>query len=148
MRRNQRKLDKYVAGHYYRKKFRRFHKCIYCGEPETERDHVLPLSVAACMDLAKPDVRNRVAGGLWKVPSCRECNQVSLDKVFISILEKRKWIQSELRKKHWDYLSLPKWTECEIVELDERLRSFVIASQNMKELIKLRVGWPNMQNRR
>lgn len=86
--------------------------CVYCGLPAKCNDHFLPLSVASdtlgIIDLHK---------GRFILPACLECNAIASNKVFPTVVAKRRYIHSRLEEKHSALLDSPEWTEEELSEL-------------------------------
>lgn len=127
---------------YYRHKFAWLQLCVYCGEPATERDHVLPVSIAAGLDLRRAGVRREVRGGLWTVPACGECNRIAGGVAFTSILGKRRYIQRRLRKRYQRDLAAVMWSPEELEELGPTLRSAVESRLQRVIRLQLRLSWP------
>ena len=142
---NRRYNEKQVK-HYYTKKFKKFNKCVYCGEPATTQDHVFPLSRAVTLNLSHPRVRKELKQGLNMVPSCMECNRIASDRPFVWIREKRAFIQKQLKKKARK-LGLIIWDKDELEELGPTLRQHVARKQARLGGLELRTSWPNAQTR-
>ena len=64
--------------------------CVYCGEPATDIDHVIPWAYV---------LRHEISN---LVPACHDCNLIASDKMFLDIESKREYI---LYKR-----GLPKWS--------------------------------------
>ena len=65
-------------------------ECIYCGEPATDRDHVIP-----CAYRAAPRHYST-----HTVPSCRECNQKILhDLPYFTVFQRTEYVAGVLRKR-------------------------------------------------
>lgn len=94
---------------YYTKKFKWLKTCVYCGEPAQCLDHVFPLSLSAKLDMHRSVVQDELRGGLYRVPSCNECNGLAGDEPFTSILGKRRFIQARLREKYRGRTNLWNW---------------------------------------
>lgn len=102
-------------------------KCMYCGDPASEKEHVYPQSI----------FRNNTPI-VW---ACQECNGIAGARVFESIEEKREFIKRELRKKYAFLFRVPEWDEEEIAELGIGMRSWVLSARRAKEWIVNRLTW-------
>lgn len=140
----RRNEDERRLNHLYSRKFKKYGRCIYCGDTEQCLDHVYPISKLGMNDLSKINrpLFKIFFQGLNLVPSCFECNALAEDRSFVSIREKRKFIQSKIKKKYKKILNLPEWSEEEIKELGPNLRKSVKFSINQKESVKRRIMWP------
>lgn len=145
---NQRWADMKKAHAWYKWKFRELALCIYCGEPATTKDHVFPLSLAAGLDLTRPNVRDQLLPhGLCLVKACNACNSLASNHPFTSIREKRRWIQERLRRKYHRKLHRPEWEEHELNELGHGLRAYVVKAEIDAKRIWRRVNWPTLRRR-
>jgi hypothetical protein len=97
--------------------------CVYCGEPATCWDHVIPHSFDRLAD------QNRqYSKGV--VPSCSHCNGI-LGAVFCGTLDLRlEYLAQRVRAKYRKLLRGPAWTQAEIKALGRSLRDNVIAIMN------------------
>ena len=114
--------------------------CIYCGVPANSRDHFVPKSYVQKMSHILAYVKKSSV----IVPACIECNSTAGAKVFLTISEKRRYIQSKYREKYQKLLESPDWTESELAELGPTMKSHVVSSQNTKRLLRQRLYWPRM----
>lgn len=135
-----------VSG-FYRVKFRWFRQCVYCGRPATQRDHVLPVTVAASLSLHRPGVRKELGQGLSTVPACGECNRFASNKPFRWIREKRAYIQSRLKDKYAEKVRATLWDDEELEELGPSLRSLILSNLQKHADLELRLTWPNSRTR-
>jgi hypothetical protein len=106
--------------------------CIYCGgEGELQREHVIPASYLGyrCDDSDKQ----------WIVTGCKTCNLLAGSQVFFSIPEKAKYILSRYKVKYKKILSIPFWSETELMEIDYLLREQVKASVLAKAVLNVRI---------
>lgn len=101
--------------------------CFYCGEPATDKEHVVPKSL--------------VGNNTHIIWSCGECNSIASDNLFSDIESKRDFIQEKIATKYHKYLNQPDWTEKEISELGRGLKSTIRSSQRIKSLVKNRLAW-------
>jgi hypothetical protein len=94
--------------------------CVYCGEPATDKEHVIP----------------RFWGGdRYTVPSCRECNQMAGPKLFGSLNERRAFIEGQVKRKYKRLVNSPEWDRDEIKSLDYTLRVAVQASEDARKVV-------------
>lgn len=137
-----RRHDISICGHLYKKKFRNYKFCVYCGDPATEWDHVFPVSVAANVDWMSNRTLYEYRRGLVMVPSCGECNNVACDGIYKSVVEKRNAIHIVLRRRYRKILSVPLWSDDELSELGHSMRTSVLASQAALLRLLRRITWP------
>lgn len=110
--------------------------CVYCGDRGDTSDHFTPLSVAKQMQ----DVGIVVTGKV-KLPSCRECNALAGAKLFDTIAGKKRWIRSELRRRHAKLLAFKDWSEDELDDLGPDLRTTIESSMAAKSRLMARLAW-------
>lgn len=121
-----RRFDQKSADCAYRIKFGWLKQCVYCGDPATTQDHVMPISITARTEFWRPAVRAELAGGLWLVPCCNECNVLAGATPFRSILAKRAFVKAAIKKKYAKYSRGVLWEEDELAELGHTLRTKVL----------------------
>lgn len=88
--------------------------CIYCGERAQEHDHVWPLSAAAC------------GTSSLLVPSCKECNLLAGDSVFLRLSDRRDFVRTKLRARYQRELSYALDIEDLLQEPDEVVRDTIV----------------------
>jgi len=137
-----RRRDLAQASGAYRTKFRWMTCCIYCGMPATDQDHVFPVSIAAGLATHLTAVRRQLKQGLNTVPSCRECNTIAGNNPFVTIREKRAFIQGKLFHRLRKHLEMPEWTPRELAELSYSMRTFVLRGIREAERAHMRLNWP------
>jgi len=137
---------KRVSGQYKRK-FRWSDRCVYCGETATTLDHVLPVAVAATLDITRQAVRAELKQGLSLVPCCAECNGLAGARPFVWVKSKRAYIQGRIAKRYKRHDASVIWDEDELEELGPALRSTVISGMQKTDRRDLRVSWPNGRSR-
>ena len=130
----------------YHHKFKNVRWCIYCGEPATCRDHVMPLAVATRLDLSDPRVVKRFRSLLVTVPACHDCNAVVSDIFdFKSILDKRRLVKQLLAKRLAKQVAGTSWTRKEAKKkLKRTLRTTILEKQARAERARRRLWWPNV----
>lgn len=112
--------------------------CKYCGEAADGKDHFIPKAFTLTMQNLGWSVKEVI------VPCCRECNSTAGAKVFRTLTEKRKYIQSQYRIKYKKLINSPDWTEAEIEQVGPTLQSHVKYSQSAKKIIMARLRWPRL----
>ena len=132
---------------YYTKKFKWLKTCVYCGEPAQCLDHVFPLSLSAKLDMHRSVVQCELRGGLYRVPSCNECNGLAGDEPFTSILGKRRFIQARLREKYRGSTKRVLWDYDELMELGPTLRSKIVSDMHKMESAEIRFLYPRFRSR-
>lgn len=101
--------------------------CVYCGDFNQCRDHVIPVSYNSVhRDYFTEDT----------VDCCNICNQLALDYPAQCIEEKSLYLINQYQKKYSKVLNNPKWEDDEIDELSGNLKYKVKASENLKRLIE------------
>ena len=141
-RNNKRKRDLRETVGFYTRKFKSINWCIYCGMPKQCEDHVFPISIAAGLSLGHSSVKKELFGGLYIEPACNECNNIAGNKPFRNILDKRKYIQKKLYKKHQKKLSTVQWDDDEKEELGYIMRSVVENMIEKRKLMEKRIYFP------
>lgn len=101
--------------------------CFYCGEPASDKEHVVPKSL--------------VGENTDKVWSCRECNNIAGAKVFDDIYEKREFILIALERKYSKIINIPNWDDNEIVEMGWKLKKQIRSDMEKKKWIRKRLTW-------
>ena len=100
--------------------------CVYCGEPEEHREHVVPRHTGL---------------PTFVVPACAECNLVAGGNVFPGIIEKQEFIRDRIKKRYGKLLRMPEWDDQEISELKGRLRRHVEGCSIAAKWVKSRLAW-------
>ena len=140
---NERKKSWYFCtDSHYKMKFAWYKYCVYCGQMANTVDHVLPVTFAYSLNLNSPGVRKELGQGLNKVPCCSECNTLASNAAFVSILEKRRYVQKKLRGKYKRLLVFKPWDEDELVEVSSNLRDTIVQSMHKRMLVESRVNYP------
>ena len=141
-----RKRDVEETKIFYKRKFRWFNRCVYCGENAEQLDHVFPVSVASTINLNFVSARKELKQGLNLVPSCEDCNRIATNKIFVSILEKRKYIQKKIREKNKNILKKVVWDEEDLEDVGYNILSTILEGQRKKEKIEFRITWPDSKS--
>lgn len=109
-----------------------FHKniagslCVYCGEPATTKDHFPPKSASKTGVL---------------LPACNECNGFIGNRYPFDFDGRCASIKLRIKNKYMKILNSPSWSEEELNELTDKLRSYVENGFKQKELIRCRIDW-------
>jgi hypothetical protein len=106
-------------------------ECVYCGEPATERDHVIPHSLMHSQDVKRTFENTEV------VPACRDCNGALRDRPIVTVAERADWLLTRLRKK---LTKMPSWSEVEIKQLGRTLQNFVRTGQGKRAALERRIS--------
>ena len=140
---NDRKKSLYFCtDKHYKLKFRWYKYCVYCGQYANTIDHVLPITFAYSVNLASPGVRKELGQGLNKVPCCSECNTLASNTAFVSIVEKRRYIQKKLKTKYKRLLVFKPWDAEELSEVSQNLQDTITQSMHKRMLVESRVNYP------
>lgn len=140
---NERKKSLYFStDRHYKTKFKWYKYCVYCGQAASTIDHVLPITFAYSLNLNSPGARRELGQGLNKVPCCLECNTLACNTPFVSVLEKRRYIQKKLKAKYKRLLVFKPWDTEELAEVSQNLRDTIIQSMHKRLLVESRVNYP------
>lgn len=132
---------------FYKRKIRWLKTCVYCGERATQLDHVFPLSLTVHLDMTHPITLKELAGALYLVPACGECNRIAGSEPFYAILDKRRFIQKKLKEKYSRRIKRVLWDEDELEELGPGLRSKIISDMLKMEAAENRILYPYCNSR-
>lgn len=105
--------------------------CAYCGEPATDREHVVPRSL----------------GGTYTVPSCRECNLLAGRSLDASLACRRARIRKAFERKYRRVLRAPEWDRYELAELGRALRDAVEAQEAARQVLCQRLDFMRAADR-
>jgi predicted nucleic acid-binding Zn ribbon protein len=105
--------------------------CVYCGDFNQCRDHVIPVSVSHTF---------RTYNYEDTVDCCMECNKLAGDFSATCIEEKAAFLVKRYQKKYNSILELPKWDNKELDKLDGALRMQIKANENKKRLLTLKIN--------
>jgi 5-methylcytosine-specific restriction endonuclease McrA len=105
--------------------------CVYCGEPATDREHVIPRSL----------------GGFWTVPACKDCNALAGASLQPSLADRRRHIAAKLRRKYAKVLRMPEWDREELDELGAGLRTAVADLAAAREIVWARLEFMRLAER-
>lgn len=109
--------------------------CVYCGDPATTIDHVIPVNFASKVRRKKGRPHKRRDLGVPQVPACLDCNAILTDRFLLTVEARREFIatylSNQLRSNR-----LTQWTEDELQDLGPALQASVrqsIAVRNRLE---------------
>ena len=97
--------------------------CVYCGEPYTCIDHMIPIS------MFRHDRKGSKTDAGPLAQSCEECNRLLSDSFFPAFQERLRYCQWKYSRKARRYQKMPSWSADEIAGLDHTLRSYVAHHQ-------------------
>lgn len=110
--------------------------CIYCGDPQTEKDHYPPVS-------RKDDYR-AIGGKVFViVPSCTGCNAMLNNTLTETFIERKMTVNALIRQRFNNELSNSKWTLEEIEELDGMIKQTVLAGDRIARWLTARLEYTN-----
>ena len=110
--------------------------CTYCKEPADTLDHIIPHTYTS-----KNSKQARTYNKDEVVPCCRECNTLLGDKLYLTIGERASYLYTTYIKKYKKLISMPKWDEDDIEELNNTLKKYVTASLKEKEKVEIRIDY-------
>jgi len=88
--------------------------CIYCGQPATQMDHVIPFSLVSDEPFH------------WVVPACGSCNGILSDRALHSVPSRARFIAKRLRKANRKALRSVVWDYEELADIGHGLQSHII----------------------
>ena len=115
-----------------KKLFNRY-DCVYCGMPCDTRDHVSPVSRDYVSRKNSPTNQKNT------VPSCRECNNLLGDKLFLTIGDRASYLFSVYKTRLDKILRMPSWSKEELKSLKGRMKQYVKNSLKIKESAKCKM---------
>lgn len=104
--------------------------CAYCGDYGEDIEHVIPKASHL---------------PTWTVRACHECNQIAGMRQFAGFRQKRAFIRKKLQHRYGHLLRMPEWTDDEIGELSDRLRTMIAAQALMAEFYRARMVFDVLQ---
>ena len=111
--------------------------CFYCGLPADGIDHVPPRCA-----------RDRIfeIGLSHRFPSvevqcCCECNSALGSRAIWTTAQRKSFIKKYLRIRYARYLKMPLWSKSELMEMGENLRSDIVVSLLIKDIVNERLHW-------
>ena len=118
--------------------------CYYCGLPADTIDHVVPQSILkAVHDSGEEALYSAIyeRGRRLTVPACRECNSLAGAKYHHTLAERLAYVQAGLRRRYQQTLSIPDWSDSELMQLSPMLRNRVISTIMARDLVRRRLGY-------
>lgn len=116
--------------------------CFYCGCPAQEREHTVPLGFLKALielKMVKPDTeipKQKI------VDTCYECNRLPRMKEYLGTpIMRKKNVKEELKKKYKKLLKTPDWTDKELIEMDTRMREYILTFLHAKKLTQKRIAY-------
>jgi hypothetical protein len=112
--------------------------CEYCGMPGDSVDHVPPkVTRQKLIDLGIAD-----RYPFCEVTACRECNSALGCRPLWTVSARRKFVKTWLRRRYKKLLSIPDWTDRELLDLGPAMQRYVIDSLTKRDIIDDRIRWP------
>jgi len=100
--------------------------CVYCGDFNQCRDHVIPVSMSSVYRSYDYDET---------VDCCMMCNSLAGDYPAANIRDKAQYLRHRYIHKYRKLLKIPHWKNGELRELSHNLRNHTKASENLHRLI-------------
>lgn len=107
--------------------------CAYCGDPATQRDHVIAVSYQT---IQKRRAKMAVRFGPW-CWACSDCNRHLSNRYFDSFKERCEWAHWRLAKKTKPI----EWHQWELKNLDYTLRTYIRKQIAKRLWIQQRADW-------
>jgi len=116
--------------------------CYYCGQPASDKEHVIEQSVLKSLRGISNDLAREVIGHRkLVVPSCRECNLMLVGTVQFTLAERKQFVKFRLRQRYRHLLMMPDWTSEQIEQMGPHMRSHIIKSLRDRQRIQRRLSW-------
>lgn len=110
--------------------------CIYCGEPATERDHVIPVKFSR----RGPRLSKRCYSLGPLVDACRDCNMCLGARCLFTVAERRAYVYSCLHRKLKSALRC-RMTFADLEGLGDSLRSRLAVKIEDRERAERRIAF-------
>ena len=105
--------------------------CVYCGDPSTDRDHLIPCSWSGHRSYANQD---------QLVKACKWCNNLLGDVPIFSVQGRAHYLIARYEVKFRKVLNRPFHFEDEIVETSNNIRILLYQSNEEKRWIKEKIS--------
>lgn len=112
--------------------------CVYCGEPATDQDHVLPRVFRRMVEAVGMMYTRDLPDTVW---ACHECNLIAGANVFHTFEEKRTYIQRRLYAKYKDLLECSDWTDIDYSSCGYILRTYIKTQQVKVKALRRRLAY-------
>ena len=112
--------------------------CVYCGDPATTKDHVVPYSFAGGLP-SRLRKGGRDAGET--VPACHDCNSWLGSRMLLTVTERKRAIAESLPKRHAKLLASPTWDVDELLEVGKSLQAIIVRTAEQRARIEKRIQW-------
>ena len=107
--------------------------CVYCGDPATQRDHIIAVSYQSGQS---KKLSRRSAFGPW-CWACGDCNSHLSNRYFDSFKERCEWAHWRISRK----VKPIEWNEQQLSALDYTLRSYIRKQMAKRLWIQQRCDW-------
>lgn len=107
--------------------------CVYCGDPATSQDHVIPIAFQTLADRPK-GVRRRFGP---TADACFDCNSHLSDRVFNSFDARCQFARDRIAKRAKPI----HWSEAELNKLDYKLQTYARRSTQLYKWMRSRADW-------
>lgn len=112
--------------------------CYYCGATATTIDHVPPKSIRSV--LLSEALSSGKKYDFYEVDCCKECNSLLSDK-FWTLAERKAHIGLRLKQRHRKILQRPNWSDMELANLSDQMRTHILAGLRERDVLKRRLQW-------
>ena len=108
------------------------YSCFYCGDNSSmiTRDHVIPISYQSVTRSYNP--RDTV-------PCCAQCNSLLGNKPLFTVEDRAAYLADRLARKYSRAMTSGAFTQTEIDDFGDRLKSMVVANINLKSFVISRI---------
>ncbi len=108
-------------------------RCIYCGDPATVHEHLIPLSFL--------ESRQRKSDGRYlRGESCADCNRLLGDRFFDTLDDRVRFVNQKLRAIDAK-VRVAGWTGDELADMGHSMRSHIRNQQRVKAKASRRAAW-------
>lgn len=109
--------------------------CTYCGAPSTCIDHAIPLATYRDLPRKKRDMTG------VRTYACHQCNAWLGSKVFPTFRDRVGFVNGKLVSQAQKFSKDASWSDGEIAELDDTLRTFIANRQLQVRQADARSSW-------
>lgn len=91
-------MAEWISTPTWKKRKRQLGNCIYCNEPATTTDHIIPVSSVSNY-LKRSTERRQSQNRDFQVPACRQCNVVLNDSMHATMQDRMTYLLGRLEKR-------------------------------------------------
>ena len=116
-------------------------QCFYCGVPAEEKEHTVPISYINDLERLRGLGLSVAIPEQKIVPTCFECNQLLGKKYYGTPNQRKIELKVLLSDKYRKLIESPDWDDDEIVEMNGRMKEYIVIYQEAKKLIMKRLSY-------